>query len=189
MTFDDCKKLCSLVQTYYPLWQKGVDKAITARAWFAVLKTREYIPMQKALLSFIETDTAGFPPSIGQLLERYRVLTEGQEQTPAQVWPLVLSAIRDSSYHAQERFDDLPPLAQAAIGSPEWLKGWDEGRIQEAEFRFTQNYKTAAQRGREKAVLTWQPHEGMIFLPDDERAGQIQAALTAYTGRRTGEND
>lgn len=152
MTRDEVKQLLVVMQSFYPNW-KPEDKALVVNAWFALLKDRDNKAMQTALKWFVETNKSGFPPSAGELLDRYRRLTEGEDLQTAEAWSLVRKAISNSGYWSASEFEKLPEPVQKAVGSPDTLKGWalsDESELGFAEAQFAKNYKATIERYRER---------------------------------------
>lgn len=84
-----------------------------------------YADVSMALDIFARTDTAGFAPTPGQLLDAMQIPQEHGKLNATAAWGLVRKAIRQSGWgHAQEEFDRLPQAAQRAVGSPEQLTQW-----------------------------------------------------------------
>lgn len=156
MTRDDVKRLLMVVFAFYPNWRPP-DKEIVINAWHTVLEDKDQREMQLALKWHVETDTSGFAPSIGQLLERYRQIVEGENMTAGEAWGTVLKAIRNSAYSAGAEFAKLPEAVQKAVGSAETLRTWaiaDEEQMGYAQAQFSKNYAAVMERSREYAVMS-----------------------------------
>jgi hypothetical protein len=89
-----------------------------------MLAEHDYRTMSLALKAFITTDTGGFAPSVGQVLECYHSLTAPEELNEMQAWALVAKAIRNGIYGAEEEFAKLPPAVQRAVGNPGNIREW-----------------------------------------------------------------
>ncbi len=104
-----------------------------------------------ALNTFVETDTSGFPPTVGQLMQEIRRPYEVSEQSESEAWSKVLLALRDSTYHAAEHFDEFDEATKSAVGSPAVMRQWallDDDGASVAEAQFRRTYRTA--KAREK---------------------------------------
>lgn len=78
--------------------------------------------------------TSTFPPSVADVCKQLDGLRD-EDSGAEKVWSQVLNAIRDSLYHAKDRFEELPPAAKAFVGSPGNLRSMgmmDEDMVQSA---------------------------------------------------------
>lgn len=151
MTRDEAKKLIMVITSSYPNF-KPADMSMTVDVWANMLSEYEYDKCAMALKTYIMSDTSGFAPSIGQLIGKMNVVDEMSEMTGLEAWGYVSRALRDSTYHAQERFDELPPLVKKAVGSPDNLRAWgmDEGYNENvAQSQFIKSYNTLLERKKE----------------------------------------
>ena len=67
MTRDEVKKIIMVVMASYPNWKPN-DLSFTVDVWYMMLCDYTYNDVAKALKTYITTDTSGFAPSIGQLV-------------------------------------------------------------------------------------------------------------------------
>ena len=74
--------------------------------------------------AYILSDTSGFAPSIGQIVEKLQLFIGNEELNEMAAWGLVLKAMRNSIYHSEEEFAKLPPVVQKAVVSPGQLREW-----------------------------------------------------------------
>ena len=102
------------------------DIEYTAKIWADFLRGYSYEQVNIALRTYITTDTSGFAPSIGQLLDKLHAIQSPQELNEMEAWSLVSKALRNGYYGAVEEFDKLPPLVQKAVGSPDNLRNWSQ---------------------------------------------------------------
>ena len=72
----------------------------------------------------VKTNKSGFAPSVSQLIDGLHRPVEQDRLTEGEAWVLVKKAIADSGYNAKERFEELPPEVQRAVGGPEMLRQW-----------------------------------------------------------------
>lgn len=125
MTRDETKKIIMVLAASYPNWKPN-DLSFTVDAWHMMLSDYTYNDVARALKAYITTDTSGFAPSIGQLVNNIGIEDKLTCMSELEAWNLVSRAIRDSTYHAEERFAELPPLVQKCVGSPSMLRNWGQ---------------------------------------------------------------
>lgn len=68
MTREDTKKLLRIMSALYPNWRPD-EMEVAVDAWAAVLADKDGQIMANALKEYARTDTSGFAPSPGQLME------------------------------------------------------------------------------------------------------------------------
>lgn len=140
------------IQTFYPNYQVE-NKEFTINAWYAIIGDCDYKLMEKALQAYITTDTSGFAPSIGQLLDKLHTIQNPQELNEMEAWSLVSKALRNGYYGAVEEFNKLPPLVQKAVGSPDNLRNWSQTDSESIEnvvqSNFIKTYRTVVNRENE----------------------------------------
>lgn len=152
MTRDETKKILMMVQASYPNFNPP-DKTVTVDTWFLLLKDNEYLAIEQALMAYITTDTSGFAPSIGQLLDKLHTIQSPQELNEMEAWSLVSKALRNGYYGAVEEFNKLPPLVQKAVGSPDNLRNWSQTDTNSIEnvvqSNFMRSYRLVVNRENE----------------------------------------
>lgn len=65
MTRDECVNIIRTISTFYDNFKVSSEKV---NAWFAILGKYDYNEIGLALTEYVEHDTSGFAPSIGQLV-------------------------------------------------------------------------------------------------------------------------
>lgn len=152
MTKNEVVKLLMTIQTFYPNYQVE-NKEFTINAWYSIIGDCDYKPMEKALRAYITTDTSGFAPSIGQLINKLHEVQSPQELNEMEAWLLVSKALRNGTYGAVEEFNKLPPLVQKAVGSPDNLRNWAQTDSESIEnvvqSNFMRTYRTVVNRAKE----------------------------------------
>lgn len=152
MTKNEVIKLLMTIQTFYPNYQVE-NKEFTINAWYSIIGDCDYKPMEKALRAYITTDTSGFAPSIGQLINKLHEVQSPQELNEMEAWLLVSKALRNGTYGAVEEFNKLPPLVQKAVGSPDNLRNWAQTDSESIEnvvqSNFMRTYRTVVNRANE----------------------------------------
>ena len=149
MTVNDARKIIAVMLVSYPNF-KPIDTELMATTWADMLKEYSYEQVSTALKCYITTDTSGFAPSIGQLIDKLKTVEQPQELNELQAWGLVRKAINNSGYHSEEEFAKLPPLVQKAVGTPGQLKQWGMLDIESietvAQSNFMRTYRAVAKR-------------------------------------------
>ena len=152
MTKNEVIKLLMTIQTFYPNYQVE-NKEFTINAWYSIIGDCDYKPMEKALRAYITTDTSGFAPSIGQLINKLHEVQSPQELNEMEAWLLVSKALRNGTYGAVKEFNKLPPLVQKAVGSPDNLRNWAQTDSESIEnvvqSNFMRTYRTVVNRAKE----------------------------------------
>lgn len=149
MTVNDVRKIIAVMLVSYPNF-KPIDTELMATTWADLLNEYSYEQVSVALKCYITTDTSGFAPSIGQLIDKLKTVEQPQELNELQAWGLVRKAINNSGYHSEEEFAKLPPLVQKAVGTPGQLKQWGMSDIESietvAQSNFMRTYRAVAKR-------------------------------------------
>lgn len=152
MTRDETIKLLMVIQSAYPNF-KPPDKTVAVDTWYTMLKDMDYNVVQMGLRAYITSDTSGFAPSIGQLINTIYLTQNPQELNEMEAWALVSKALRNGYYGAVEEFNKLPPLVQKAVGSPDNLRNWaltDSKSIENVvQSNFMRTYSTVVNRAKE----------------------------------------
>lgn len=151
MTRDETIQLLMVIQAAYPNY-KPPDKTVAVNTWLMMLEEYDKQSVMMAIKVYIATDTSGFAPSIGQVIDKIKSITTPKSMSEIEAWSLVRKAISDSGYNATARFNELPPACQRAVGSPSQLRMW----AQDTEFNenvvssnFMRCYRTEIARQRE----------------------------------------
>lgn len=152
MTEGEAKKLFAVMTVAYPNYRID-DIEYTAKIWADFLGGYSYEQANMALRTYITTDTSGFAPSIGQLINKLHEVQSPQELNEMEAWSLVSKALRNGYYGAVEEFNKLPPLVQKAVGSPDNLRNWaltDSKSIENVvQSNFMRTYRTVVNRENE----------------------------------------
>lgn len=120
MTRDEVIKIQMVIQAAYPNYNPP-DKTITANTWLALLEDFTYDQVLAAVHAFIRTEKKGFAPSIGEIMDKLQLLFGEEETSAGAAWTMVLKAIKNSTYHADEEYEKLPRIIQKVIGGPQRL--------------------------------------------------------------------
>ena len=125
MTRDETKKILMVVQAAFPNYNPP-DKTVAVNVWHSFLQDFDYNSAQIALKVYISTDTSGFAPSIGQLIDCIYSTRKTDGLTEIEAWNLVREAISDGYYNASKGFDSLPKEVQKAVGGAGQIHAWSQ---------------------------------------------------------------
>lgn len=153
MTREEAKKLVRIVVSSYPNY-KPANLTDTVDVWTMMLEDFTYQQVALALKSYILSDTSGFAPSIGQLIEKVQVIHNVNPQlNEMEAWALVSKALRNGINGAEEEFNKLPATVQKAVGSPNQLRNWaitDENAVENViQSNFIKTYRTVCNKEKE----------------------------------------
>jgi hypothetical protein len=127
MNITETLKIFSVLKANYHNFFKNITK-IDAEAqvslWAEMFEDTPYEVVGMAVKSYIATNIEPYPPSVGQIKEQIRQLTQQQEMTEQEAVSLILKACSNSIYNSQEEFDKLPPTLQRLAVSPTQLREW-----------------------------------------------------------------
>ena len=152
MTETEVRKLLAMTQAVYPNYNPP-SKEAAVNAWLMCLSEYDNNVVMAAFKAYITTDTSGFAPSIGQLLDKLHAIQNPQELNEMEAWSLVSKALRNGYYGAVEEFNNLPPLVQKAVGSPDNLRNWSQTDSESIEnvvqSNFMRSYRLVVNRENE----------------------------------------
>lgn len=152
MTETEVRKLLAMAQAVYPNYNPPSREA-AVNAWLMCLSEYDNNVVMAAFKAYITTDTSGFAPSIGQLLDKLHAIQNPQELNEMEAWSLVSKALRNGYYGAVEEFNNLPPLVQKAVGSPDNLRNWSQTDSESIEnvvqSNFMRSYRLVVNRENE----------------------------------------
>lgn len=152
MTETEVRKLLAMTQAVYPNYNPPSREA-AVNAWLMCLSEYDNNAVMAAFKAYITTDTSGFAPSIGQLLDKLHTIQNPQELNEMEAWSLVSKALRNGYYGAAEEFNNLPPLVQKAVGSPDNLRNWSQTDTNSIEnvvqSNFMRSYRLVVNRENE----------------------------------------
>ena len=178
MTKIETGQLMDLLETAYPRYYAGKDNAERDRAltlWHEMLRDYPLDLVKVATKAVIAVQK--FPPSVSEVLDKIRMLTTPPEMGEAEAWALVLSAVRNAGYHAEEEFRRLPMEVQSAIGSAGTLHTWAMQDVEELS-TVTQSNFMRSFRGRAAS------RREVDALPSDIRAMLSQTAARLEISER-----
>ena len=154
MTRDEVINILMVIQAAYPNY-KQQDKTVAADIWYMMLKDYEKEVVEAALKIYIASDTSGFAPAIGQLIDKINTVTAPPELNSMVAWGLVSTALRNGYYGAEQEFEKLPLTVKKAVGSPDNLRHWAQSDSKSVETviqsNFIRTYEAEVRRKNEAA--------------------------------------
>ena len=160
MTRQEVAKLIYVIKATYPnAFQRHTTRDFDnlIEAWMSVTEDYSYETASAGLKVYLASDTKGFPPSPGQVIDCITKLSTSKELTADEAWECVLSAIRNSGYNAAEEFEKLPDICQKVVVSPGNLHTWalmDLNELNTIEkSHFYRSYHTQIERRKESAKI------------------------------------
>ena len=160
MTRQETGIIMDILTAAYPRFYSsttGPDMRNAIKLWADMFAHDEVALVAAAVKSVIESDEKGFPPTIGQVKAKLRLLTAPPEMTEAEAWDRVARAIRNGLYGAEEEFEKFPPVVQRIVGSPNTLREWarmDTETVHSVvSSNFQRSYRAISAREREINAL------------------------------------
>ena len=126
-----------------------------AEVWQIVFSDVPFEAVSAALYSYISRGHE-FAPTPGQIKETLNHFLHPNELTEAEAWNMVLIALRNGIYGAEEEYDRLPEDVQKAIGSPHYLHDLalqEDVNYSVESSNFYKRYRTVLERKREIDAL------------------------------------
>ena len=191
MTREDTIKILSVLRGAYPAFYRDITKQeaeSTIALWESMFDEEPYELVGAAVKAFISGDGKGFPPSIGQIKERIRLITQPEEMTEQEAWSLVSKALRNSTYGSEEEFAKLPPEVQAVVHDPGQLRQWAIGPADDVETVIASNFMRSfrAKQKASKEYLALPTSVKQLMIAAGYRSDPTEAGLVKMFG---GVND
>ena len=155
MTREDVQDLLAMVQATYPNYNPP-SRTAAVNAWTMALEEYSKDEIAMAFKVYMQTNTSGFAPAPGQLIDKIHSIQKPQELNEMGAWSLVSRAIRNSAYNSVEEYAKLPPAVQKAVGLPSQLQIWaldEDFNEQVVMSQFQRCYRTEVARAQEIAKM------------------------------------
>ena len=175
MTREETIKILAVLRGAYPAFYRDITKQeaeSTIALWSSMFDEEPFELVGAAVKAFISGDSKGFPPSIGQVKERIRQITQPEEMTEQEAWAMVSKALRNSTYGSAEEFAKLPPEVQAVVHDPGQLRQWAMSPADEVETVIASNFMRSF-RAKQKATKEY------LALPTEVKRMMISAGYRA----------
>lgn len=156
MTKQEVSQLIMTMNALYPNWKPTSPIPAITSAWYMLLKDCDKDDINNALMIYVSRGEQ-FPPSNPGVLTSLLVDVKSNGMTEMQAWDLVLKAIRNGNYGAEEEFNALPSEIQKAVGSPAQIAAWAQLPSDEVQTviqsNFQRSYRAAVKREQDNAKL------------------------------------
>ena len=160
MTREETLQVLSVLKAAYPNFYKGMDKrdaASTVSLWHDMFSADDPALVAAAVKTLIATDGRGFPPHIGAVKSKLRMLQNPEEMDETEAWALVQRALKRGIYNSREEFDKLPKMLQRLVGSPNQLRDWammEADTVQSVvASNFRRSFRVRVESERELAMM------------------------------------
>lgn len=174
MTRDETKQVLMIIQATYPNY-KPPDRTVAINAWTMALEEYPYKAVEIALKAYIKTDTSGFAPSPGQVIQKIHIAEEYTELSEMEAWTLVARALRNGIYGADTEFDKLPRAVQKAAVSPDNLRSWAMADTDSVETVIQSNFlRTYRATKKQDAELKKLPGEVQMLIAQTIKEMEIE---------------
>ena len=151
MTEKEVRQLLAMTQAVYPNYNPPSREA-AVNAWLMCLSEYDNNVVMVAFKAYMTTNTSGFAPAPGQLIEILQTLTQPSELNEIEAWSIVRKALRNCGYNAEQEFAKLPTVVQKTLGTPQQLKIWacdSEFNENVVSSNFIKTYRTEVKRATE----------------------------------------
>ena len=151
MTEKEVRQLLAMTQAVYPNYNPPSREA-AVNAWLMCLSEYDNNVVMAAFKAYMTTNTSGFAPAPGQLIEILQTLTQPSELNELEAWSIVRKALKNCGYNSEQEFAKLPTVVQKTVGTPQQLKIWacdSEFNENVVSSNFIKTYKTEVKRATE----------------------------------------
>jgi hypothetical protein len=164
-------KVMAVLKAAYPQYYKDTDEDEVKSGialWQAIFSDHSYEAVSNAVMAFIATDTKGFPPAPGMIMDKLINLSHRHDLTEGDAWRYVRNAVANSRYNAEKEFKELPEIVQRAVGDYKTLKNWAEIPVDELDTvvasNFMRSFRARATSERDYMALPGNVKEFMKAL-------------------------
>ena len=148
MTKQEFGKIATVLRTMY---KDLIPTREAFEIWYTFFADDDYMAVDSAVKSHIATSP--YPPTVAAIRPQMAPVGMNEEQA----WDRVTTAIRDSLWHSEERFAELPDVLKKCVGSPSQLRQWggmDSSELHTVEkSHFLRTYRAEAEREKQSAQI------------------------------------
>lgn len=176
MTREETVKIIRIMVDSYPNYKPN-NISETVDVWNMMLSEYAYEQISVALKAYILSDTSGFAPSVGQLVDKMKTITTPQELNEMEAWALVCDALRNSGYNYADEYAKLPPLVQKAVGLPTQLQTWaltENLNKDVVGSNFMRCYRVEVERQKEISKMPQNVREMLENISSSSYSSQIE---------------
>ena len=159
MTKNEAGVIVGMISTFYPNEYAKIppeNLKLIVEMWAATCEGYTGKQVSAAFQQYMANDTSGFAPKPGQVIQYIAGPEDERDLTASEAWGLVLRAMSNSIYHAEEEWERLPETVQRAVGTSVVLREMammpsDSMGVEESHFR--RAYNSELERKRTKRRL------------------------------------
>ena len=125
MNIRETEIILGMMKTAYPSFYKNIatkEAQDAVKLWATMFESDPVNIVLEAIKGMI--CVLRYPPTIADVKEKIYQIVNSIKDTELEAWGLVLSAIENANYYADECFNNLPPMIRKIIGSPNQLREW-----------------------------------------------------------------
>lgn len=193
MERSDVLQIMAILRGAYPQFYRDVSRREaedTVNLWHDMFRHDDPKLVGAAVKSLIAGDEKGYPPSIGQVRSKMRLLTSQNELSEGEAWQLVARAISNGIYGSKKEFEALPQTIQRIVGSPNALREWammDSDVVHSVvASNFQRSYRVVSEREREIKALPQDVRELVNLLAASKTLEITEVAYEIYHTREAG---
>lgn len=118
-----------VLKTFFPKFFTSLsvnEMENTMKAWNLILGDYSNEQIQAGLKFFLITNTKGFPPTPGEMIEAISKVSSPADNMPTaeECWLKIKNAVSNSTYHSVEEYNNLPDICKKLIGSSSILQNY-----------------------------------------------------------------
>lgn len=193
MTKTETAMLLEIVKTNYVKYFRDISKdeyADLVNVWHICISDYDFNLAQAGLKVYFSSETKGFPPSVGQIIDCIHKIQSGESErlTELDAWGMVYKAICNSTYSADEEYAKLPGIVQRAVGDPARLREWaklDTSDVQTVtQSNFMRSFRAIQEQQKEykkmpnevKLLTEYGLHEGQTLKIGKPQAKEVEGS-------------
>ena len=134
-----------VLKTFFPKFFTTLSVAEienTMKAWNLILGDYSNEQIQAGLKFFLITNTKGFPPTPGEMIEAISKVSSPADNTltAEECWLKIQKAAKNSTYNSVEEFNNLPDICKKLVGSSCILQRYADMSTEELETVVKSNF-------------------------------------------------
>lgn len=160
MELSETRKVMAYIAAAFPKYYQNVTKQSAENqsiVWNEALAEYSVQAVMVGVKSFIASDSSGFPPTPGQVIEYIHFTGNPRDHSGTEAWALVRKAVNVPWDQFEASFGNLPRAVQIAVGSVASLKElaqMDTQRFETvAQSNFLRMYDAAKRREAKEQVM------------------------------------
>lgn len=115
--------MMALLEAAYPRFYANQTKEKMRAAMTLWSDAMAEYPEEAVKIALMRTiKESPFPPTIADIVKHIESMKSAGTDGIEEMWTILMKAVCDGYYHAQERFEELPRVCQRFVGSPSELR-------------------------------------------------------------------